>query len=69
MMFDYLNAARRIGLTDVQLDQLCNRMRSEFPNDDMMFELHVLRAIMAVESGRVTRDQILAELEVQPPGA
>jgi len=24
---------------------------------------------MAVESGRVTRDQILAELEVQPPGA
>lgn len=69
MMFDYLNAARRIGLTDVQLDRLCNRMRSEFPNDDMMFELHVLRAIMAVESGRVTRDQILAELEVQPPGA
>ena len=68
-MFDYLNAARRIGLTDVQLDRLCNRMRSEFPNDDMMFELHVLRAIMAVESGRVTRDQILAELEVQPPGA
>ena len=67
MMFDYLDAARRIGLPDVQLDRLCNQVRSEFPDDDMMFELHVLRAIMAVESGRVTRDQILAELEVQPP--
>ena len=67
MMFDYLDAARRIGLPDVQLDRLCNRMRSEFPNDDMMFELHVLRAIMAVESGRVTCDQILAELEARPP--
>ena len=66
-MFDYLNAARRIGLPDVQLDRLCNRMRSEFPNDDMMFELHVLRAVMAVESGRVTCDQILAELEGQSP--
>ena len=69
MMFDYLNAAQRIGLTDVQLNQLCNQVRFEFPNDDMMFELHVLRAIMAVESGRATLNQILQEPEVQPPVA
>ncbi len=69
MMFDYFNAAQRIGLTDVQLNQLCNQVRTEFPNDDMMFELHVLRAILAVESGRTTLDQILQEPEVQPPVA
>ena len=66
MMFNYLNAAQRIGLTDVQLNQLCNQVRTEFPNDDMMFELHVLRAILAVESGRTTLNQILQEPEVQP---
>lgn len=66
MIFDYLNPAQRIGLTDVQLNQLCNQVRTEFPNDDMMFELHVLRAILAVESGRTTLNQILQEPEVQP---
>ena len=69
MMFDYLNAARRVGLTDIQLDQLCNQVRSEFPDDEMMFELHVLRAILAVESGRVSLDQVLKESEEQSPVA
>ena len=67
MIFDYLTAAQRIGLTDGQLNQLCNQVKSEFPNDDMMFELHVLRAIMAIESGRVTLNQVLKGPEVQPP--
>ena len=69
MMFDYLNAARRVGVTDAQLDQLCNQVRAEFPDDEMMFELHVLRAILAVESGRVSLGQVLKEPEVQPPVA
>ncbi|MYB59215.1 MAG: hypothetical protein F4X51_22815 [Gemmatimonadetes bacterium] len=69
MMFDYLNAAQRIGLTDGQLNQLCNQVRTEFPDDDMMFELHVLRAILAVESGRTTLNHILKGPEVQPPVA
>ena len=69
MIFDYLNAAQRIGLTNGQLNQLCNQVKSEFPNDAMMFELHVLRAIMAIESGRATLNQILQEPEVHPPVA
>ena len=67
MIFDYLTAAQRIGLTDGQLNQLCNQVKSEFPNDDMMFELHVLRAIMAIESGRATLNQVLKGPEVLPP--
>ena len=61
MLFDYPVAARRVGLTDEQLDRLGKQIRLEFPDDEMMFELHVLRAILSVESGRVSLDQILQE--------
>ena len=40
MMFDYLSAARRTGIKNEHLDQLCHQVRSEFPDDEMMFELH-----------------------------
>ena len=63
MYFDYIGAARRINLSDAQLDKLCEIVRMDFPDDAMMFELHVLRAIMAVESGRVTVQQILQEAD------
>lgn len=69
MMFDYLKAAHRLGITDAQLHQICNRVRSDYPDDEMMFELHVLRAIQAVESGRISLDQVLNEPKLQPPTA
>ena len=55
-MFDYHSAARRTGIKNVHLDQICHQVRSEFPDDEMMFELHVLRAVLAIESGRVSLD-------------
>ena len=61
MYFDYTSAARRTNLPDAQLQKLCEVVRRDFPDDDMMFELHVLRTVMAVESGRVTVEQILQE--------
>jgi hypothetical protein len=33
--------------------------RAEFPSDEMMVELHVLRTILAVERGDVTMEEIL----------
>ena len=69
MIFDYHSAARRTGIKNVHLDQICHRVRSEFPDDEMMFELHVLRAVLAIESGRVSLDQVLKEPEIQPPAA
>ncbi|MDE2723434.1 MAG: hypothetical protein OXI59_08665 [Gemmatimonadota bacterium] len=69
MMFDYLSAARRTSIKNEHLDQICHQVRSEFPDDEMMFELHVLRAVLAIESGRVSLDQVLKEPEMQPPTA
>ena len=34
-------------------------MRAEFPDDEMMAELHILRAVLAVERGEVSLDDIL----------
>ena len=39
-------------------------MREEFPQDDMMFELYMLRAIHAVERGDATIDEILRPVQV-----
>ena len=38
---------------------LKRQMRAEFPHDQMMFELHVMRAVMAVRDGRITLEQAL----------
>jgi hypothetical protein len=34
-------------------------VREEFPDDEMMFKLHVLRAVLAIESGQITVEQAL----------
>jgi hypothetical protein len=65
MIFDYLTAARRAGIPTDKLDRLCALVRAEFPSDEMMAELHILRAILAVERGHVTLDEILSQ---QVPG-
>jgi hypothetical protein len=58
--FDYGKVAREAGLTDDQLRQLERVMRREFPRDQMMFELHVLRAVMAIREGAITLEGALA---------
>lgn len=59
MIFDYAAVAKRAGIPDETLARLCRLVREEFPTDDMLFELHVLRALLAVESGQVTLDELL----------
>lgn len=59
MIFDYASAARRAGVAAEDLDRLLALMRAEFPGDEMMIELHVLRAILAVERGDVTLQEVL----------
>jgi hypothetical protein len=58
-LFDYRSAAQRAGISEEELDRLCQVVREEFPDDDMMFELHVLRAILAIEGGHITLEQAL----------
>ena len=66
MMFDFRTAARRNGVADADLEQICRRVRQEFPYDEMLFELHVLRAMLAIEHGFVTLDELLRS---EPPHA
>jgi hypothetical protein len=46
--FDYESVARDAGISSDDLNLLCQHVRSEFPSDEMMYELHVLRACMAI---------------------
>ena len=57
--FDYTKVAREADLGDAELHRLCEAIRPEFPRDDMMFELHVLRACMAIRDGRLSVEQAL----------
>lgn len=65
MYFDFPAPAKEVGFTDSQLSQLCRAIRREFPQDDMLYELHVLRAILAVKAKRITIEQALQEEEKQ----
>ena len=59
MIFDYVAAARRAGISQEALDRVCALVRAEFPADDMMAELHILRIILSVERGDATLEAIL----------
>jgi hypothetical protein len=59
MMFDYVTVARRAGISEAQLERLCALVRAEFPSDEMMAELHVLRALLVVERGDTTLEEVL----------
>ena len=48
--FDYTTVAKEAGITDRDLSLIEELMRSEFPHDEMMRDLHILRA--AWRSGR-----------------
>jgi hypothetical protein len=57
--FDYENIARQASIPSEKLNQLQKIVRQEFPQDDMMYELHLLRACMAIQQGHVTIDQAI----------
>lgn len=61
MIFDYFTAAKRAGIPADKLERLCAIVRAEFPSDEMMAELHILRAILAVERGDATLAEILSQ--------
>jgi len=64
MFFDYQGPAKRTGIPEEKLERLERQIREEFPHDEMMFELHMLRAVLAVERGDTTIDEILGPVRV-----
>lgn len=43
--FDIEKAAKSTGITAADFNRLVKEVRQEFPDDEMMFELHLMRAI------------------------
>ncbi|HXZ43503.1 MAG TPA: hypothetical protein VEH53_01650 [archaeon] len=57
--FDYLSPARDCHLTPEQVAALEAVERQEFPEDQMMFELHMLRVIEQIGAGRLKIEKVL----------
>ena len=57
--FDYEKVARQAHVSPEKLDELSQVIRQDFPRDDMMFELHLLRACMAIREGVLTLEEAL----------
>ncbi len=57
--FDYEKAAREANIPRNKLEELSYLMRQDFPKDEMMYELHLLRACTAIKDGVLTLEQAL----------
>ncbi len=57
--FNYEAVATEAKIPADKLEALINLLRSEYPNDLMMLELHVLRACMAIREGELTIEEAL----------
>jgi hypothetical protein len=57
--FDYEKVAREANIPPRKLEELRQLVRQEFPPDEMMYELHLLRACMAIKNGVVTVEERL----------
>ena len=60
-MFAWEQVAAEAGITREQLTEIERLTRAQFPHDDMLYELHVLRACRAIRDGHCTFEQIIRE--------
>ena len=59
--FDYRTTARDAGIDDDQLRLIEKMFRADYPSDDMLYELHVLRACQSIRDGLTTLDAVLRD--------
>lgn len=59
--FDYISVAKKCKISEDVLNKLEDIERKEFPKDQMMFELHMLRMIRSIGRGSVKPEEILNE--------
>ena len=52
--FDYVSIARDAGISEKDLQAIEERTRADYPGDQMMFELRMLRTCRAIAGGRAT---------------
>ena len=57
--FNYEEIARKAGIPEPKLEKLRQAIREEFPRDDMMYELHLLRVCFAIQEGHISPDEAI----------
>ena len=57
--FDYKKVAREAKIPPDKLRALSKIIREAFSHDDMMYELHLLRACKAIRDGLVSIDEAI----------
>lgn len=57
--FDFEKVALEANIPPDKLDKLRHLIRREFPKDEMMYELHLLRACTAIKNGILTPEEAL----------
>ena len=62
-MFAWEDVAAEAGITPEQLAEIERTVRLDYPRDEMLYELHVLRACMAVRDGFCTAEEAMREPE------
>ena len=55
--FDYERVAAEAELKPEELKLLCDVIQRDYPHDQMLFELHVLRACTAIRDGQITLEE------------
>jgi hypothetical protein len=57
--FDYETVAKEANIPTDKLKLLAQLVREEFPTDDMMYELHLMRVCSAIQAGYVSLEEAL----------
>ena len=58
-IFDYEKVAKEAKISKNKLEELSATIRQEFPKDNMMYELHLMRVCMSVRDGHVSVDEAI----------
>jgi hypothetical protein len=59
--FDYESVARQAKLSPEQIQAVVAVVRREYPSDEMLFELHALRACRAIRDGVLSFEEAVRE--------
>ncbi len=62
--FDYETMAHEAGVSEKELEEIKQLVHSDYPNDEMMFELHVLRICIAIKEGWIKLENVLSHSKV-----
>lgn len=60
-MFNLEKVKRESELSPAELARLERTVREEFAGDEMLFELHLVRAIRAIKAGQINIEEALSE--------